>query len=67
MGVDADRQNRSHLLDDFRNNRNPHLQLSDLGNHVVEFAQDQHGSRYVLVGLLVTLKLPVRFSFASIS
>ncbi|KHN86401.1 Maternal protein pumilio [Toxocara canis] len=47
MGVDADRQNRSHLLDDFRNNRNPHLQLSDLGNHVVEFAQDQHGSRFI--------------------
>uniref|UniRef100_A0A915C0K9 PUM-HD domain-containing protein n=1 Tax=Parascaris univalens TaxID=6257 RepID=A0A915C0K9_PARUN len=47
MSVDADRQNRSHLLDDFRNNRNPHLQLSDLGNHVVEFAQDQHGSRFI--------------------
>ncbi|VDK52678.1 unnamed protein product [Anisakis simplex] len=47
IGVDADRQNRSHLLDDFRNNRNPHLQLSDLGSHVVEFAQDQHGSRFI--------------------
>lgn len=47
LGGEPDRQNRSHLLDDFRNNRNPHLQLSDLGNHVVEFAQDQHGSRFI--------------------
>lgn len=44
--VDGERQTRSHLLDDFRNNRSPHLQLTDLGKHVVEFAQDQHGSRY---------------------
>lgn len=36
---------RSQLLDEFRNSRIPHLQLSDLGKHVVEFAQDQHGSR----------------------
>ncbi|VDD91061.1 unnamed protein product [Enterobius vermicularis] len=46
-GGDNDRQSRSHLLDDFRNNRNPHLQLADLGDHVVEFAQDQHGSRFI--------------------
>ncbi|KAK0402940.1 hypothetical protein QR680_016626 [Steinernema hermaphroditum] len=40
--------NRSQLLDEFRNNRSPHLQLSDLGKkHVVEFAQDQHGSRFI--------------------
>lgn len=37
---------RSQLLDEFRNSRIPHLQLGDLGKHVVEFAQDQHGSRY---------------------
>lgn len=40
---------RSQLLDEFRNSRIPHLQLGDLGKHVVEFAQDQHGSRYFLV------------------
>ena len=36
---------RSRLLEDFRNNRIPNLQLKDLINHVVEFSQDQHGSR----------------------
>lgn len=36
---------RSRLLEDFRNNRIPNLQLKDLTNHVVEFSQDQHGSR----------------------
>lgn len=39
---------RSRLLEDFRNNRIPNLQLKDLVNHVVEFSQDQHGSRCVL-------------------
>ncbi|PAV77169.1 hypothetical protein WR25_12564 [Diploscapter pachys] len=39
--------NRSSLLEDFRNNRAPELELSDLVNHVVEFAQDQHGSRFI--------------------
>ncbi|CAJ0935557.1 unnamed protein product, partial [Mesorhabditis belari] len=38
---------RSSILDDFRNNRSPHLSLTDIGNHVVEFAQDQHGSRFI--------------------
>ncbi|GMT03447.1 hypothetical protein PENTCL1PPCAC_25621, partial [Pristionchus entomophagus] len=38
---------RSNLLDDFRNNRANRLQLSDLGSHVVEFAKDQHGSRFI--------------------
>ncbi|CAG9539816.1 unnamed protein product [Cercopithifilaria johnstoni] len=47
VSADGERQTRSHLLDDFRNNRNPHLQLTDLGKHVVEFAQDQHGSRFI--------------------
>ncbi|KAK0402935.1 hypothetical protein QR680_016623 [Steinernema hermaphroditum] len=44
---DRNSMNRSQLLDEFRNNRSPHLQLSDLGKHVVEFAQDQHGSRFI--------------------
>ena len=30
-----------------RNNRFPNFQLSDLANHVVEFSQDQHGSRFI--------------------
>ncbi|XP_052763067.1 pumilio homolog 1-like isoform X2 [Mya arenaria] len=38
---------RSRLLEDFRNNRIPSLQLKDLLNHVVEFSQDQHGSRFI--------------------
>lgn len=38
---------RSRLLEDFRNNRFPNLQLRDLANHIVEFSQDQHGSRLV--------------------
>ena len=38
---------KSRLLEDFRNNRHPNLQLRDLTNHVVEFSQDQHGSRYI--------------------
>ena len=37
---------RSRLLEDFRNNRLANPQLKDLTNHVVEFSQDQHGSRY---------------------
>jgi len=36
---------RSRLLEDFRNNRFPNLQLRDLIGHIVEFSQDQHGSR----------------------
>jgi len=36
---------RSRLLEDFRSNRTPTLQLQDLIGHVVEFSQDQHGSR----------------------
>ncbi|XP_018013354.1 pumilio homolog 2 [Hyalella azteca] len=38
---------RSRLLEDFRNNRYPNLQLRDLVNHIVEFSQDQHGSRFI--------------------
>ena len=30
-----------------RNNRYPNLQLRDIANHVVEFSQDQHGSRFI--------------------
>lgn len=38
---------RSKLLEDFRNQRHPNLQLRDLANHIVEFSQDQHGSRFI--------------------
>lgn len=40
--------NRSRLLEDFRTNRQPHLQLRDIVNHFVEFSMDQHGSRYFI-------------------
>lgn len=40
---------RSRLLEDFRNNRFPNLQLRDLIGHIVEFSQDQHGSRWVYI------------------
>ncbi|XP_065319996.1 pumilio homolog 2-like isoform X2 [Gordionus sp. m RMFG-2023] len=38
---------RSKLLEDFRNNRFANLQLKDLASHIVEFSQDQHGSRFI--------------------
>lgn len=38
---------RSRLLEDFRTNRQPHLQLRDIVNHFVEFSMDQHGSRFI--------------------
>ncbi|KAI1288090.1 Pumilio -like protein 2 [Halotydeus destructor] len=40
-------QGRSRLLEEFRNNRHPQLQLRDLTDHIVEFSQDQHGSRFI--------------------
>lgn len=45
-GSVVDRQ-RSRLLEDFRNSRYPNLQLRELTDHVVEFSQDQHGSRFI--------------------
>ncbi|XP_030751566.1 pumilio homolog 2-like isoform X3 [Sitophilus oryzae] len=45
--LDKTPQGRSRLLEDFRNNRYPNLQLRDLANHIVEFSQDQHGSRFI--------------------
>lgn len=43
---------RSRLLEDFRNNRYPNLQLREIAGHVMEFSQDQHGSRCALCGVL---------------
>ncbi|XP_017141027.1 maternal protein pumilio isoform X2 [Drosophila miranda] len=43
----APQPGRSRLLEDFRNQRYPNLQLRDLLNHIVEFSQDQHGSRFI--------------------
>nr|CAG4646096.1 EOG090X02FO [Macrothrix elegans] len=48
IGVGLDKMTgRSRLLEDFRNNRFPNLQLRDIANHIVEFSQDQHGSRFI--------------------
>ncbi|UXI23142.1 hypothetical protein NH340_JMT09085 [Sarcoptes scabiei] len=38
---------RSALLEDFRNSHLPNLTLQDLTRHIVEFSQDQHGSRFI--------------------
>ncbi|XP_055347622.1 pumilio homolog 2-like isoform X2 [Paramacrobiotus metropolitanus] len=38
---------RSRLLEDFRNNRYPNLTFREVQGHIVEFSQDQHGSRYI--------------------
>ena len=38
---------RSSLLESFRSNQVSVLGLSDLTGHVLEFAQDQHGSRFI--------------------
>uniref|UniRef100_A0A183BX16 Dioxygenase n=1 Tax=Globodera pallida TaxID=36090 RepID=A0A183BX16_GLOPA len=41
----------SKLLNDYRNNRiGSNLQLTDLGDHVLEFALDPRGSRWELLG-----------------
>ena len=38
---------RSRLLEEFRNSRAPGLQLVELVGHIVEFSQDQYGSRFI--------------------
>lgn len=43
---------RSRLLEDFRNNRYPNLQLREIAGHVMEFSQDQHGSRCEFIHVL---------------
>jgi hypothetical protein len=45
--IDKTATNRSRLLEDFRTNRQPHLQLRDIINHFIEFSMDQHGSRFI--------------------
>ncbi|KTW25619.1 hypothetical protein T552_03479 [Pneumocystis carinii B80] len=38
---------RSSLLDEFRNNKNKKYELKDIFGHIVEFSEDQHGSRFI--------------------
>ncbi|XP_064219855.1 pumilio homolog 1-like [Aotus nancymaae] len=42
---------RSRLLEDFRNNQYPNLQLREIAGHIMEFSQDQHGSRFIQLKL----------------
>jgi hypothetical protein len=44
---DRDRGPRSTLLDEFKNNKSFKFELRDLVGHAAEFAQDQHGSRFI--------------------
>lgn len=46
-GMERPAAGRSRLLEEFRNQRYPNLMLRDLTNHIVEFSQDQHGSRFI--------------------
>ena len=39
--------NESTVSTCFRNNRYPNITLRELQSHVVEFSQDQHGSRFI--------------------
>ena len=57
---------RSKLLDDFRNNRRPNLQLADLEKHIVEFSQDQHGSRFIQQKLERATQIEKQAVFAEI-
>lgn len=57
---------RSKLLDDFRNNRRPNLQLADLEKHIVEFSQDQHGSRFIQQKLERATQMEKQAVFAEI-
>ncbi|XP_043198867.1 maternal protein pumilio-like isoform X2 [Amphibalanus amphitrite] len=38
---------RGRFLEEFRNNQLPGLQIRDAAGHLVEFSQDQHGSRWL--------------------
>lgn len=45
--VNSKEPQRSRLLEDFRQNVSPGLQLKNLQSHIVEFSKDQHGSRFI--------------------
>uniref|UniRef100_A0AC35TMB5 DNA replication licensing factor MCM7 n=1 Tax=Rhabditophanes sp. KR3021 TaxID=114890 RepID=A0AC35TMB5_9BILA len=42
-----DKREFGSLLDDFRNNRNLEIEVVTLGKQIIDFAQDQYGSRYI--------------------
>jgi len=44
---ERERGPRSTLLDEFKNNKSFKFELRDLVGHAAEFAQDQHGSRFI--------------------
>lgn len=44
--LDTKIKQRSALLEEFRN-KNRKIELCELKGHIIEFSQDQHGSRYI--------------------
>jgi hypothetical protein len=48
---ERDRAPRSSVLEDFKSNKAFKYELPDLVGHVAEFAQDQHGSRFIQLKL----------------
>eukprot|EP01091_Cochliopodium_minus_P016444 TRINITY_DN6159_c0_g1_i1.p1 TRINITY_DN6159_c0_g1~~TRINITY_DN6159_c0_g1_i1.p1 ORF type:complete len:778 (-),score=230.46 TRINITY_DN6159_c0_g1_i1:163-2496(-) len=38
---------RSNLLEEFRTNKNKRFEIKDIVGHIVEFCEDQHGSRFI--------------------
>lgn len=47
VGTNLEGRFGSSLLEEFKNNKTRSFELSDIGDHVVEFSTDQYGSRFI--------------------